>query len=334
MLFVNRVVVDIAIKKIFIDTSKDDMNNDNALSILQKPLVCSICKSNSVITDPEAAEIVCSQCGMVISDKIQETRQESGTFLNNRAEDRRRTGMPTSLARSDMGLSTVIGWTNKDSSGHRLDEAMHSRMQRLRTWDSRTHLHTSVEKSLKQAFNELNSLKDKLGLSDVTVEKSAYIYRKAEERALLRGRAISSILAAAVYIACREMGMPRTLNEIAVSSNIHLRILAMDYRLLVKKLDLKIPLVDPIICIAKIANKVNLTEKTKRRAMDIMHDVIIREISAGKRPMAVAASVIYLSAMNTGENKTQRDIARAAGVSEFALRTRIQDLKNRLDSSK
>jgi TFIIB zinc-binding len=81
MLFVNLMVVDIALKKIFIDTSKDDMNNDSALSILPKPLVCSICKSNNVITDPEAAEIVCSKCGMVISDKIQETRQESGTFL-------------------------------------------------------------------------------------------------------------------------------------------------------------------------------------------------------------------------------------------------------------
>jgi transcription initiation factor TFIIB len=54
--------------------------------------------------------------------------------------------------------------------------------------------------------------------------------------------------------------------------------------------------------------------------MDIMHDVIKREISAGKRPMALAASVIDLSAMNTGENKTQRDIARAARVSEFAPR--------------
>ena len=47
--------------------------------------------------------------------------------------------------------------------------------------------------------------------------------------------------------------------------------------------------------------------------------------------MALAASVNYLSAVNTGENKTQRDSAEAAGVSELALRPRIQDLKNRLD---
>jgi transcription initiation factor TFIIB len=268
----------------------------------------------------------------VVLDKIPVRGPEWGTFTTDGAiVYRSRTGIPSCLARHDMGLSTVIGWTNKDSSGHRLDEAMHFRIKRLRTWDSRIHLHTSVEKSLKQAFNELDSLKVKLGLSDVIVEKTAYIYRKAEKRALLRGRAISSILAAAVYIACREMGMPRTLNEIAASCNIKLRALAMDYRLLVKKLDLKIPLVDPIICIAKIANKANLTEKTTRQAMDIMHDVIRREISAGKRPMALAASVIFLSAMNTGENKTQKDIAQAAGVSEFALRIRIQDLKNRLD---
>ena len=294
---------------------------------MQRSIICSVCnKAQTIITDPQSGEIICGSCGLVVLDKIPVRGPEWGTFTADG-----RTGLPSSLARYDMGLSTIIGWTNKDSSGHRLDEAMHSRIKRLRTWDSRIHLHTSVEKSLKQAFNELDSLKDKLGLSDVIVEKTAYLYRKAEQRALLRGRAISSILAAAVYIACREMGMPRTLNEIAASSNIKLRALAMDYRLLVKKLDLKIQLVDPIICIAKIANKANLTEKTKRQAMDIMHDVIKREISAGKRPMALAASVIYLSAMNTGENKTQRDIAQAAGVSEFALRIRIQDLKNRLD---
>src|SRR2546427_1280051 len=300
---------------------------------MQRSIMCSECNiAQTIITDPQSGEIICGSCGLVVLDKIPVRGPEWGTFIPDGAiVYRSRTGIPSSLARYDMGLSTVIGWTNKDSSGHRLDEAMHSRIKRLRTWDSRIHLHTSVEKSLKQAFNELDSLKDKLGLSDVIVEKTAYIYRKAEKRALLRGRAISSILAAAVYIACREMGMPRTLNEIAASCNIKLRTLAMDYRLLVKKLDLKIPLVDPIICIAKIANKANLTEKTKRQAMDIMHDVIKREISAGKRPMALAASVIYLSAMNTGENKTHRDIARAAGVSEFALRIRIQDLKNRLD---
>ncbi len=76
------MVVDIGLKKILTDASKDD-NNDNVVSIIPKPVVCSICKSDNVITDPESGEIICSQCGMVISDKIQETRQDSRTFLNS-----------------------------------------------------------------------------------------------------------------------------------------------------------------------------------------------------------------------------------------------------------
>ena len=294
---------------------------------------CRVCGSTQLVTIPDSGEIVCEHCGAVISDKTEE--KEWRTFVTSTAgkkgDDENRMGMPFSLARSDKGLSTIIGRTNKDAKGTKINSSMISAIERLRRWDSRIKVYTSTDKNLTQAFAQLDTLKDKLGLSDVIVEKTAYIFRKAEERALLRGRAISSILAAAVYIACREMGMPRTLNEIGSSSNIKLRTLAMDYRLLVKKLDLKIPSVDPIICIAKIANKANLTEKTKRHAMDIMHDVIKREISAGKRPMALAASVIYLSAMDTAENKTQRDIAQAAGISEFALRIRIQDLKNRLD---
>jgi transcription initiation factor TFIIB len=297
--------------------------------------LCCVCGSDQLVTLLDSGEIVCQHCGAVISDRTVEKSSEWRTFVTSTAsregDDQNRTGMPYSLARSDMGLSTVIGRTNKDARGSKINSSMLSAIDRLRTWDSRTQVYTSTDKNLTQAFTQLDTLKDKLGLSDVIVEKTAYIFRKAEERALLRGRAISSILAAAVYIACREMGMPRTLSEIASSSNIKLRTLAMDYRLLVKKLDLKIPSVDPIICIAKIANKANLTEKTKRHAMDMMYDVIKREISAGKRPMALAASVIYLSAIDTAENKTQRDIAQAAGVSEFALRIRIQDLKNRLD---
>ena len=195
---------------------------------------CYVCGSNQLVTIPDSGEIVCQRCGAVISDRTVEKGSEWRTFVTSTAgregDDENRTGMPFSLARSDMGLSTVIGRTNKDARGSEINSSM---LSRLRKRDSRTQVYTSTDKNLTQAFTQLDTLKDKLGLSDVIVEKTAYIFRKAEERALLRGRAISSILAAAIYIACREMGMPRTLNEIASSSIIRLRTLAMDYRLLV-----------------------------------------------------------------------------------------------------
>src|SRR5919198_4068290 len=234
---------------------------------MQTSIVCSMCgagSSNSqMVTDPESGEIICSNCGMVISDKIQETRQEWRTFNTQEENDRNRTGMPTSLARHDMGLSTIIGRTDKDASGYKIDAAMRSTMERLRTWDFRTQAHTPTDRSLRQAFSELDRLKDKLGLPDAIVEKTAYIYRKAQERGLVRGRSIHSMLAAAVYAACRELGIPKTLKEIATASSIRRRMLAKNYRVLKLELDISTPMVDPMKCIVKVANKVNLNEMTK-----------------------------------------------------------------------
>ncbi|MFL6338512.1 MAG: transcription initiation factor IIB family protein [Nitrososphaeraceae archaeon] len=299
--------------------------------------ICPVCKSDLlIITDPESGEDICKKCGMIVSDKVQDINRPEwrNTFdtveINNR---RSRTGIPTSLARYDMGLSTIIGRTDRDASGRKIDAAMHATMQRLRTWDSRAHIRTSSDISFIQAFNELDIVKDKLALPDAVVEKSAYIYRKAKSNGLTRGRTISGLVAASIYAACREMGTPRTLKDIAAAANINRKYLAKAYRLLLIELDIKVPLVDQIKCIARVANKANLTEKTKRQAIRIMDEITQMQISAGKNPMGLAATILYLSCLKTGENKTQTDISQAAGVTEVTLRNRFKELKKKLELS-
>ena len=310
--------------------SNSQIQTSSIVPVSSSNSVCSNCGYNQTITDTESGEIICSKCGQVISDKIEEIQPEWRNFASlDGSNDKSRIGMPISLARHDMGLSTIIGRTDRDASGQKIDAAMRSTMERLRTWNFRTQIHTPTDRSLRQAFFQLDVLKDKLGLSDVVVEKTAYIYRKAQERGLVRGRTISGILAAAVYIACRELGTPRTLKDIAADSNIKLCEVARSYRLLYFELDLKIPIVDPLKCIAKVANKANLSEKTKRQAAEIMNNVIKREISTGKDPMGLAASVLYLSSFNTRENITQNNIAYAAGVTEVTLRNRVKELKEK-----
>ena len=281
-----------------------------------------------MFTDSESGEIICRNCGMVMLDNVQESRPEWRSFTTDEVNNSRsRTGMPTSLARHDKGLATIIGRANKDASGQVLDAAMRTTMERLRTWDFRTQAHTSTDRNLRQAFSELGRLKDKLGLPDSVIEKTAYIYRKVQERGLVRGRTISSVLAAAAYIACREMGMSRNLDDIADLNNIKHKELARTFRLLVLELDLKVPMIDPMKCVVKVANKAKLSEKTKRQAMNIMHDIIKSGASAGKDPMGLAGSVIYMSSLNTGETVTQMDIADAAGVTEVTIRNRYKDIK-------
>jgi len=296
---------------------------------------CSVCGSEQLVTIPDSGEIVCEHCGVVISDKTEEKGPEWRTFatvaVGGEGNDESRTGMPFSLARSDMGLSTIIGRTNKDAKGSKINSSMLSVIERLRTWDSRTQVYTSTDKNLTQAFAQLYTLKDKLGLPSAVIEKTAYIYRKAQENRLVLGRSISAVLVARIYTACREMGIPRTLNDIATKSNVKRKSVAKCYRQLLLGLDLKIPMVDPIKCITRIANKAEITEKTKHQAINLMNIVTEIEISAGKDPMGLAATVIYASCIRTGEIKTQKEIANAADITDMTLRTRLKDLKRHLD---
>lgn len=297
-------------------------------------LNCSDYKKNhTIVSDPQSGEMICNHCGIIL-DNIENAKlkwDDDSTFNHEEMNYRSRTGAPTSLARHDMGLATVIGGTDRDASGNMLNTQMRSTMNRLRLWDFRTRAHSTTDRNLRSAFSELDKLKDKLGLPDAAIEKTAYIYRKAQENGLVRGRTIPAVLAAAAYVVCREMGMSRTLDDISKNSNIQYKELARTYRLLVIDLDLKVPLIDPIKYISKIANKMGLREITKRRAIGIMHEVIKNEISAGKDPMGLAAAVLYLASLSAGNQSIrQLNIADAAGITEVTLRNRLKDLRSKL----
>lgn len=166
---------------------------------------------------------------MIVSDNTQDiTRPEwHATITSNIAAFNTpqihsrysRTGNnPTSLSSHDMGSYTIIGKTDKDGAGHRLDASIYSTIKRLRTWDLRTQKHTATAINVMQAFYELDILKNKLALPDAVVEKTAYVYRRAQRRGLVRGRTIIALLAASVYAACIEIGIPRTLRDIVTQT--------------------------------------------------------------------------------------------------------------------
>ena len=94
------------------------------------------------------------------------------------------------------------------------------------------------------------------------------------------------------------MGTHRTLDDIATNCNIKRKELSRDFRILHSRLNIKIPQQDPMKCIAKVANKVKLSEKTKRDAVTIMSNVMREELSAEKDPMGLAACVLYMSVLN------------------------------------
>jgi transcription initiation factor TFIIB len=290
----------------------------------------------TAITDPESGEVICSNCGLVIAEKnIDLAKPERRVFTTEESNQRTRTGAPTLLSRHDRGLATLIGKPTRDAGGQKLDTNARLTYKRLKTWDDRVQLHSSSDRNLWRAFSELNMLRDKLGLSDSLVEDTAYTYRKVEERGLVRGRTIPGMLVACIYLACRRSGHPRTLKDVSAKSNIKRKDIAKNCRIVMKELGITLSVVDPMKCIVRVANAAELGERTTRHAFKMMSELLRKKIlTAGKDPMGLAASILYIASKETGEIKTQDDMARAAGVTEVTIRNRIRALKKDLNLSK
>ena len=291
---------------------------------------CPSCGNKKMVTDQNTGELFCGKCGLVMTDKIADTGAEWRSFANDDS-NRTRVGAGTSLAMHDMGLSTVIGAVNKDATGKPLSASVKSSIERLRTWDSRSQAHSSADRNLRQALNEMDKLKDKLALTSAVIEKAAYIYRKAMEKKLVRGRSIQGLVAACLYASCRNTETPRTLNDIANGINIRRKDVARCYRLIYRELELKMPVVDPVKGVSRIASIAELGEKTKRKAITILNEAKRTGLTAGKDPMGIAAAALYLACISTGETKSQKEISIASGVTEVTIRNRCAGLRKMLN---
>ena len=287
---------------------------------------CPTCNKTSLILDESSGEMICSACGVVVSENRESGGPEWRSFAND-GTDKSRVCAGSSITMHDMGLSTVIGSANKDATGKPLSSSMKKSIDRLRTWDSRSQASTSLDRNLRQALSEMDKLKDKLSLSDAVIEKSAYIYRKANEMKLVKGRSIHGLVAACVYAACRDTETPRTLDDVADGINIRRKDVARCYRLIFRELDLKVPVADPINGVARIASIAGLGEKTKRKAIELLNKAKKIGMVAGKDPMGLAAAALYLCCIASGGTTTQKNISEASGVTEVTIRNRCTGLK-------
>jgi transcription initiation factor TFIIB len=292
---------------------------------------CPECGSTNIVNDEDTGEIICATCGLVLRDSIINEGPEWRAFTPGEKETRSRVGVPLSFAVHDKGLTTVIGRVGKDAYGRNIPLNTKLQMLRLRKWQIRSRVHSSEDRNLAQAMAELDRLSDKLRIPPNIKERAAVIYRKALEQGLVRGRSISAIAAASLYAACRITQTPRTLREITRVSTIDKKDIARCYRLMLKELNIQMPIPDAQLRIPKIAAKVGVGEKTQQKAVEILRRAGELRTTAGKDPMGLAAAALYIACQITDEKRTQKMIADAAGVTEVTIRNRYKGLKDVLD---
>jgi transcription initiation factor TFIIB len=291
---------------------------------------CPECHSTRLMRDYENAELVCMNCGFVLAAKIADRGPEWRAFDDEQRAKRTRVGAPLTYTIHDKGLSTMIDWHDRDVYGKSLSPGQKAQVYRLRKWQRRIRVSDATERNLAFALSEITKIANNLNLPKSILETASVIYRKAVKERLIRGRSIQGVTAAAIYLACRQCGLARTLEEIAQASSVNKKEVGRSYRFLIKELDYSVPPLKPSQYITKFSNQLTMQGKVEEIAHKILGAAKELKLTSGRGPTGIAAAASYIASVLTGERKTQREIAEIAQVTEVTIRNRYKELVERL----
>jgi transcription initiation factor TFIIB len=276
---------------------------------------CPECKSTYIISDPNNGEVVCGRCGLVISEKAILNDAEWRSFTLEEELEKSRVGAPPSLLIHDKGLTTVL-----NPKASRLKPEAKRRMSRMRKLQVKMRAYSATDKNLAKAMSEIDRISASLNLPASVKEEAALIYRKAFKMKVIKGRSISSMAAASIYVACRKTGLPRTLKMIEAASGLQRKEIARNYRLLIRTLGFKMPAASPVGFMSKIVENLEIPREVQAATLKILKEAKGALITAGRDPRSLIGAAIYMASKMAGLQITQADVAAAAGITEVTIR--------------
>ncbi|MFB6300518.1 MAG: transcription initiation factor IIB family protein, partial [Halobacteriales archaeon] len=155
---------------------------------------------------------------------------------------------------------------------------------------------------------------------------------RALDEDLLPGRSIEGVATASLYAAARQVGTPRSLDEIARVSRVEKMELTRTYRYIVRQLNLEVKPADPVSYVPRFASELGLSDEAERRARELLESAKEQGAHSGKSPVGLAAAAIYAAALLTNEKVTQSEVSEVTDVSEVTIRNRYKELLEAADA--
>lgn len=287
---------------------------------------CPECGAPNVVLN-EGKEVYCSACGLVLLDAFLDGGPEWRAFNAEQRESRSRGGPPSTFNLTDKGLSTMVGWDDRDAYGNRIADEDRAQLHRMRRWDSQARLPSHAERNMALALNMMGSAAASLGIPGPVRETASLIYRKASTEDLMRGRTLEQMAVAALYAACRQCRLPRTLDEVADAVGAPAKASARVYRMLARELGLHVPPVEPQEYLPRFASSLDVDAEVWQMARDLVVRARTGGLGQGKSPAGLAGAALYAAGQATGDVRTQKEVADVAGVSEVTLRARVREME-------
>jgi len=285
-------------------------------------LICPECRdpNPNIVEEFGSGDLVCGNCGLVLGDRIVDTRSEWRTFANDEGDDPSRVGAASDPLMEGMEqLDTVISFRDGGSGIARELQRAASRSQNSRS-----------ERNLLTAFRDISSWCDQFSLPKTISDIAKQLYKRSDEERLLRGKPLDAVIAACIFIACRQAHVPRTFREICNLTRVQKKTLGQCYKALEQAFNLS-PGASaqttssslsnaPENLLVRYCNHLDLPANVQSICSDIIIAARNHGIADGRSPVSIVGGAIYFTCLVLGKNKSVRDISGVAGVTESTIK--------------
>jgi len=290
---------------------------------------CTGCGSSRTVVDYRKGEVLCRDCGLILDDTVFDFGPEWRAFDEEQMSKRARTGGPIKYAKQNIGLTTEIDRYDRDIKGSAIPTERKAQLYRLRKWQRRSRMGTSVDRNLSIALPELDRMCAHLNVSDNIKEECARWYRKCVNKGIVRGRSIESVIAAIIYLVSRNHHVPKTLEELREVSGVKKKDIGRSYRTICRRLNLRMPVITAADYVPRLASQMKVSGKTEAKAIEMLEKARRMGIIAGKVPISIAAAAIFLAGRITNDKNTEK-ITSFSDIPESAIRNRYEELAREL----
>ena len=302
------------------------------MNTLEIQTSCPECKS-SLIDDVHSGELICSTCGIVVAEQMADYGPETrSTNLEDKMRLARATGQ-TTYSQHDLGITTEISISTRDFSGKTISSQVANQMYNLRKWQQRVRVSSPRERRLSNVLSRIGETCENVSLSKNVLETASMIYRNLDGKVEVKGKSVTSISAATVYMACKQCNVVRSLEEICrgvcqpKDVKAKTKLAARYYRTLVMELGTDTaPVLTMDKYISKIANLTKTDVRVERLALEISQKTKNNNLADGKAPNGIAAAYLYVASILLGQSVLQRDVSSVAGVTEVTIRNRCKEI--------
>ncbi|CAF1031934.1 unnamed protein product [Adineta steineri] len=283
-----------------------------------KQLACRFHPEAVLIEDYRAGDMICSACGLVVGDRMIDVGSEWRTFSNDSdTKDMSRVGGAANPLFNNDNLETMMSLGTGAGAVDEFGKQKYSA--------GGSHKMSSADNTLRSTFDVIRQMAGRISLSNRIIHRACSIFKHSHENKCVRGRSQDVIVAACIYIACRQEGAQRTIKEIcAISTNASKKDIGRCFTQIIKNLPIsnQPTSVDVINLIPRFCSQLEFREEIliKKTAVHIAERA--KEICdiQSRAPDSIAGASIYMACAAIGEQKRMENIQTIVGVTENTIR--------------